>query len=379
MSDKDRRERVEKKEEDIIEGEIIAEFSGETLLSLPPIPDEKEQGQTQAGTIEEEYDVGRRRLITRLALGGVAALALGGGAAVVWSQSRRNPAVVILPNGAQISAEGGATDVAALVERITQLEYELASVTAERDQLISDLHNANAELEQLRPQLEQAQALNALWQSLDDIGLDDLLETGLSVVGGLLAGVLGATGLLRNGLVTARDALESFTRSLPGPQAGIRWLQQQVSALADALEWLGQQVQRAVEPVEPYTEMIANFVLWVLGRLPFGAGEKARAGMEAMQSVISSLPTLIDGINTGVLNPLADWFGENENLSLSGILLKPISDGVIKPANDTLVKFSGFESGYQDQLAGPVGQALTERAAIRAQIQQLRAQAGSRS
>lgn len=372
MSDKDRRERD--KQEDIIDGEIIAEFSGETLMSLPPIPDEEEHNQAQVKDVEEGYDAGRRRLIARLALGGVAALALGGGAAVVWSQSRRNPTVVILPNGAQIGGEGNATDVAALVERITQLEYDLASVTAERDQLISDLYNANAELEQLRPQLERAQALNALWQSLDDIGLDDLLASGLGVVGGLLTGVLGVVGLLQTGLVAGRAALESFTRSLPGPQAGIRWLQEQVSALADALEWLGEQVQRAVEPVEPYTEMIASFVLWVLSRLPFGAGEKARAGMEAMQSVISSLPTLIDGINTGVLNPLADWFGQNEEKSLSGILLKPISDGVIKPANDMLVKFSGFQNSYQEELAGPVGQALTERAAIRAQIQQLQAQ-----
>ena len=137
-----------------------------------------------------------------------------------------------------------------------------------------------------------------------------------------------------------------------------------------------EQVQEAVEPVEPFTSMIAQFVLWVLDRLPFGAGNQARAGMEAMQDVINSLPDMVSGINTTVLDPLADWFGDNERVNVFGILLNPITDNVIQRAEDLLDEVAGFEASYNTQLSNPVTDVLEERALIKAQIQALQVRLG---
>jgi hypothetical protein len=383
MADQDNHEQDDQFE--IVDGEVVAEFRSDTLMNLPAVPGDDDYPAPPEGFSEEEYyDSGRRGFVTRLLVGGVAALALGGGAAIIYRNSQqREPTVVVLPNGSEMSVDDPEVDVNVLFDRIAELEYELAAVTADRDQLISNLADGSSEVEVLRSRVESLQSqltdersLNDLWQALDEVGLDSLLNSALSVVVGALAGVTNIAALLRTGLERGQEALDEFVSNLPGPQDGIRWLGQQVEGLAALLDWLQEQVQEAVEPVEPFTTMIAEFVLWVLDRLPFGAGNQARAGMEAMQDVINSLPDLVSGINTSVLEPLAEWFGDNERVNLFGILLNPITDNVFRYAEDLLDEVNGFEASYETQLSTPVEEALEERALIKAQIEELQARLG---
>lgn len=364
-----------KPKQEIIDGEIIAEFRDETLMNLPKLPEEEaEQKEKPAPPapiapppVQEPVDTGRRQFFVRLAIGGATALALGGSAALLL-QGRREPSVVVLPNGAQVDVDGS-LDVAALVQQIADLQQNMAVVTAERDQYKSDLARVVAKL-------EEAEKLNALYKQLDDIGLDDLLDGALSVVSAALTAVLGVVGLVTTGLADGEKRLNGLATNFPGPQSGIIWLQGQIDKLADSIDQLGKQVQAAVEPVEPYTQMIADFVLWVLERLPFGAGAKAKAGLEGMQAVISFLPDLVSGVKTTVLVPLADWFGKDSKRNLLGILVDPLIDGMLKPAQDMMAKFDIFQTDYADMLATPAQEALTQRAAIREQIRQLQAGQG---
>ena len=95
-----------------------------------------------------------------------------------------------------------------------------------------------------------------------------------------------------------------------------------------------------------------------------------------MQDVINSLPDMVSGINTTVLDPLADWFGDNERVNVFGILLNPITDNVIQRAEDLLDEVAGFEASYNTQLSNPVTDVLEERALIKAQIQALQVRLG---
>lgn len=350
--------------EGVIEGEILAEFDDHTLLNLPHVPDEM-------GVSEEEPpDAGRRGFVLRLLVGGVAALALGGSAALIYDQQRRRqPGVVILPNGSQVDSG----DLAALVEQIGQLNAQLAALTAERDQLLGELAQANNDLADALAQIEDQRALNELWQQLDNVGLDVLIAGALAVVGPLVTGMVNIAVLLRSGLTTAQNAVDNFIAALPGPQVSIPWLKQRIATLATSLEWLGEQMQEAVEPVEPLAQLVANFVLWVLERLPFGIGAKAEAGLQAMRDVIASLPPLVEGITGSVLDPLAEWFGEDKERNLLGILLDPVREKAFAPAHDLLERITAFHAAYREQLAAPAEAALAERAAIREQIAALQA------
>jgi hypothetical protein len=359
------------KPDDIIDGEVVSEFSDQTMMNLPQVPKRRAAEETAV-------DTGRRDFVTRIVLGGAAALALGGSAALLVNQRLRESGgttEVILPYGG--TSGGPATgDTADLVQRVADLEYNLAALTAERDQAISDLNVANTDLSELRSQLDvalaelaEAQEVNTLWQALDDIGLDSLVGTAFNALAVILTPMLEALSIVQTGIVLGQSAIQRLLQALPGPSDGIRWLAQRVAALSNDLEWLSQQVQQAVQPVEPFANLIAQFVLWVLDRLPFGAGDQARAGLEAMQTVINSLPDTVEGINTQVLNPLADWFGQDKSRNLVGTYVTPVQDRVIVPSTNLAEKVDEFKTAYQEQLVAPVQAALSERASIRSQIE----------
>lgn len=359
------------KPDDIIDGEVVSEFSDQTMMNLPQVPKRRAPEETAV-------DTGRRDFVTRIVLGGAAALALGGSAALLVNQRLRESGgttEVILPYGG--TSGGPATgDTADLVQRVADLEYNLAALTAERDQAISDLNVANTDLSELRSQLDvalaelaEAQEVNTLWQALDDIGLDSLVGTAFNALAVILTPMLEALSIVQTGIVLGQSAIQRLLQGLPGPSDGIRWLAQRVAALSNDLEWLSQQVQQAVQPVEPFANLIAQFVLWVLDRLPFGAGDQARAGLEAMQTVINSLPDTVEGINTQVLNPLADWFGQDKSRNLVGTYVTPVQDRVIVPSTNLADKVDEFKTAYQEQLVAPVQAALSERASIRSQIE----------
>jgi hypothetical protein len=372
MSDTERQD----EHEDVIDGEIVAELDDHTLLNLPMLDGEHERPGGQVGTPAS----GRRGFMLRVLLGGTAALALGGSAALYLDQRRRRePQLVILPNGSRVASG----DAETLIEQIALLNSQLADMTAERDRLLgelaqasNDLNEAGAQLAEALAQLEDQRALNELWQQHDSVGLDDLLIAAFVLLNPALLSVMNFIAILRAGLSRGQGALDAFVAALPGPQQGIAWLKTRVSTLAASLDWVIEQVQEAIEPVEPFAQLIANFVIWVLERLPFGIGAKAEAGLEAMQTVITGLPEMVEGINTAVLDPLADWFAGDEQRSLAGILLNPIVDNVFGPAGDVLQQVTSFDTTYQAQFATPVQQALDQRAAIRQQIQAIQARIG---
>ncbi len=358
----------------IVEGEVLAEYS-DTMLNLPEVDDATLEMRGRDGS---PPDPKRRQFITRLVLGGAAALAVGGSAALIYDRKRRDeePQVVILPN----SEESGGEPSAELLEQLGVLDYDLIAMTAERDQLISDLDQKQKELEAAQADLEAAQAtlgeyagLIDLWQQLDDIGIDSLIAAGLAAVGPTLSNVMSLIDLLSAGLKAGREVLDNFLASLPGPKDGIKWLQTQVTALAESIDWVVEQVQKAVDPVSPVAKQIANFVTWVLDRLPFGIGAKAKDGLEAMEALISDLPDLVEGINDSVLDPLADWFGDDKKVSLVGILIEPVQDNVVEPGDDVVEGVSDFEDTYLDKLVTPIKDALERRAGLRTQIEEAQA------
>lgn len=359
----------------VVDGEVIAEYGDATSVSAPRVPDEEGMAVVPD---EAASDPARRGFLARLLVGGVAAAALGGSAAFYYDQRRREaePEFVVLPNGADVTVEGQAQ----LLDRIGEIEAALAAMTADRDRLAEELARTNDDLTLVRGDLDDAQVeleeqrrLNTLWEQLDAIGLDDLLDTALLLAGSALVRVLQVIVLLRTGIAAAQAVLNGFVAVFPGPQAGIRWLGRQVLALASNLEWLGQQIEQAIEPSDSLTAMVAEFVLWVLDRLPFGVGSRAQAGLEAMQTIVNDLPDLLAGLNDDVLDPLADWFGADEERNLLGALVDPVVENAIEPGESVLEAVGEFETVYKENLVDPVQGALAQRAALRDEIESVRA------
>ncbi len=353
----------------IVDGEVLAEYDDHTLLNLPSVPDDTNEQQSDIEDTQPSAP-GRRQFMLNLLLGGGAAVALGGSAAFYAASRQTEPTMVVMPNGAEFDPNDS-TDVARLAERLAIVEAELETVTAERDQL-------SLELDDARRALVDVQQLNALWNRHDEVGIDTLLAGGLAVLAAGFGNLLTLVTNVLDGVERGGEVITAFIEALPGPADGIRWLTRQVLALSNGLNTLAQTVEDIVESENSVVSMLAEFVIWLMDKLPFGAGNSAKAGLEAMQSLINELPTMVDRVNSDVLNPLADWLGDDDNVNFTGILLRPIEQFVIEPASTLADDVSGFQETYQAEFAAPVSTALSERSTIKAEIEVLQARLESR-
>ncbi len=363
------------KNDEVVDGEIVAEFTGETFLNLPQVEDTAEFDR------QPVYDNTRRDFVLRLMLGGTAALALGGGAALVYNQRRQEPRVqeVILPYGSEAGDPDLPANVAELAARVADLEYELAERTGERDQAVSDVADAETRLAALEQELADAQALLELWQSHDNVGLDALVDAGLGLVYAALRNALTVLNILDSGLTAVRSVLARFVDALPGPIDAIEWLKTRITRLSADLDVLTQQVQKAVDSAQPFNGLITEFVLWILDELPFGIGDRARAGLEAMQGVVGGLPEIVSRVNTDVLDPLATWFSRDQSKSLIGTLIRPVETQLMDPGKNVVAEFREFASYFETELVAPVQEALEARRALRTEIDAAQARRGVRA
>ena len=393
-------------EEQIIDGQILSD-DDQTMLNLPPVPfedeyiddfdvgaysedqyDDYDYDYYEAAADEDEpvSDPGRRHFLTRVLLGGVAATALGGSAALLYDQYAESaPSVAALTSLSDAARTQQPTATANTTD-VSQLRSALQALTADRDRLNSELQQRNAELVETRQALEVALAeldahknLNSLWQQLDEVGLDMMMGAALAAMGGNLQNLARLAALLREGLEIGRAVTDWFIGAMLRPQTGIQWLQRQVNALATSIDWLLEQVRDVVQPAANLSSTLMDFIIKVLDRLPFNFGRRAEAGLNAMRTVVDQLPELIRGINDEVLDPLADWFGTDEGRNLQGMLVRPVIDNVFVPAQQVLAKIDELDSTFTSNVAQPVETAIAQRQTLRERIREAQSKLGINS
>jgi hypothetical protein len=216
-----------------------------------------------------------------------------------------------------------------------------------------------------------------LYEKLERVGLDAIIQTGMAAVGLLFGGLeLGANGL-KAGLEVVEAGLLSIEKAFPAVQTGIVWVEKGVSALADGIDALQATLGRAVDKASPITEALGDFVTFVLDKLPFGIGDRVQSVLDSLSDLVSGIPELVEGINTHLLEPLRqDWFSTEEGKGLDDALLKPLAERVFDPLEAHLGDLAGLIDAWQQKLVAPSQQALEERAAIREQIAQYKKEHG---
>jgi regulator of replication initiation timing len=285
-------------------------------------------------------------------------------------QRQQEPQVVVLPNGADVNGEN-AVDLNQLANRISELEGQLVAVQAERDQLISERDALQQERDDLAAELAECEELVTLWEQHHAVGLDNLVSSSLTLLAPMLVALLAlADDKLLPAVLRLRGAFARVLAALPTPIEGIQWLAQKVVTLNQRLDALRERVTEAVEPVSQFTDLITDFILWVLDRLPFGAGDQAQAGLEAMRNTINILPEFVEGVENDVLDPLADWFSEDDDQNLRGTLLTPTVENIFDPLEDLLADLGDFRETFVNTLREPAENALAERQDLRAEIEE---------
>jgi len=314
-------------------------------------------------TVEEFFDeappmdekiVSRRKFLTGAVVGGAAGLAVAAGTgATVWK---------ITDAELRTARDAAETELAACK---VAADAELEAARSSADLELQDALEAAAE------ELAQMLGLLDLYQELDKIGLDGILQKGLAAVALPLEAVAVGARTLSRGLEWTEKALLSLAEALPTAQESLLWLEAQVSAVASGLEKVQTSVSTALDRAtnNAIGAALEDFTNKVLDNLPFGLGDKFRDALEGLVALVTSVDELVMGVNTFLLEPLRDkWFSEEEGKGVGGTFVDPLIGNVLDPLEAHLVDLSVLADNWQNELMNPSQKALVQRSQIREEI-----------
>lgn len=358
-------------------------------------------------TRQNANGVSRRGFIKVATVTAAAAVATGGGAAIL--KRTISPADVVISTGPApattlsgsvvdiyptlapaVSAAGqvanGSQDALA---QLAASQAENMQLQAQLDQALRDLEAARAgeanvrgahdaltlELDGARTQLGILGGLVALYEQLDGADLGGIVESGLGAVGEKINELLGGVPALSAGLDGGQLALGEVEAHIPLLDNGRQWLGVQGEKLrgfyADIEGWL----QRAVDRMGNFLEMLQEWFEGIRRWLPGGAGEKAAGVMGALTALLAETPSTIAGLDTNIAQPLDVWLQRIDGEpALQRRFLRPLRDEVITRARTTADQANQVGTAYEQQLAAPARAALSNRATLRQAIADYRAQ-----
>ncbi len=339
---------------------------------------------------EKNQPVNRRQFLKAAAVTAVAAVATGAGAAAInragetkitttSAPSTNFPPQPLLPNAAD---EDLMFQLAAFQADNTRLQHELSALRG-RLSAMETATGENASItETLQMQLNEASqnagvlaGLVALYEQLDDVDLDELLDSGLTAVSDSLSDLLADTPSLSEGIEIGRQALAELEEQIPLLADGREWLETQQTRLQNALDAFERVLAAAVERAGSFLEMLGDWFQDIRKWLPFGIGETAAGVMASLTELLTTTPDTIEGMETRVKRPLTDLLdGDGGKAPLRARLIQPMEEKVLAKADAAISQAEALAAAYQDELKTPVRTAVNQQQAIRQLIAQYRRQ-----
>jgi hypothetical protein len=217
------------------------------------------------------------------------------------------------------------------------------------------------------------QALVALYDELEQAGLDALISTSISSFNGALELAKKVAGLVSAGIIAVDTAVLNAEKLLPAARQAITFAQGIVNGLAKQVRDVQQAVTDVTGVARPVTDTLGKFFSDLLDKIPFGVGANVRSLVTQIVALIGSIPTFIESLNTNVLAPLSnDWFSDDDKKGVKGNLLEPVRRQLLEPAGALTTQVSMLASNWQT-ITTPIQKTLNQRAEVRKQIASVKA------
>jgi hypothetical protein len=223
------------------------------------------------------------------------------------------------------------------------------------------------------------QGLVELYEKIEKVGLDGILQTGMVAVAAPLELVQRGAETLKKGLELIEAGVASLQEALPSAGEAVAWLKAKVEALADGIEKVQAAVDRFLDRAtdNSVAARLAEALKWVLDRLPFEWGDKARDAFDRLVELIGRADELVREANTRLLDPVEQrWFSDDATRGVGPTFLTPLVEHLLDPLEAHLGKLAGLADAWQAKLAEPAQQALEERGRLREEIVEYRAKHG---
>lgn len=218
-------------------------------------------------------------------------------------------------------------------------------------------------------ELSKLRTLVGLYEGLERVGIDAVIQTGVNLVRGALETVRNATRLIRDGVSAAEKTLKAFEQMM-------ETLHPQVERAAKGLGDLMAKVHAAEAGVIsvlgtalPLAESIRGFFNALLEKIPFGIGDNIKRSVDALVSLIQAIPATTETVSTDLLDPLTqNFFPAGGAFLAKATVVDSITANLLEPLSKFLDDVEKLANAWDRDLAAPVQSALNERQKIRDQI-----------
>jgi hypothetical protein len=339
---------------------------------------------------QNEQGISRRGFIKGAAITALAASAVGAGAAALQNQVASD-AVLSAPLALPQTAVSPATvtdnpellgelanalaDNTRLQTQVSGLQQQLATLQQTNTSEKVTTESLTLQLDQTNEQLGIAAGLVALYERLDDIQLDELVEQGLTAVSSSITDLIDDLPGLEEGIQLGQVALNNFEGQLPLLQNGRYWLQEHVTQLSQRFTAVETILTETVERIGPLLTMIQEWFASVRKWLPFNIGEKAQAIMITITELITETPTTVTGMSINVAEPLDLLVSSDDQPHPAQLnLVNPIREKLIAKGDTAVAKARQVNDTFANTLNGSVLTAVEQQRIIKKQISAYRQQ-----
>jgi hypothetical protein len=217
---------------------------------------------------------------------------------------------------------------------------------------------AKAELE-AQTELIKLRGLLALYENLEQVGIDALLSTGIAALTISLEGLeLGISGL-QSGVRLVDRGVSAFENAFPTIRSGLSLVENLVTSVENRVTQVQELMSEVQDVVSPLTDALGSFFSSLVERIP-GVGPTIVDALDRISELVGSLPQIISQIRRGLLEPLREhWFTDDEETGLKGRLLNPLQENLLEPLEDFLGDVADAIDEWQKELINPVEEEIT--------------------
>ncbi|MCP4363319.1 MAG: twin-arginine translocation signal domain-containing protein [Chloroflexi bacterium] len=341
-------------------------------------------------TVQEEQQVSRRGFLKVAAVTAVAATTAGAGVAVIKQTNQPTVTTTITapptPAAATAISPVSQSNAAAsdMFARLTSAQAENMRLQAALDATNRQLtalqqHDANAltsneamqlELAQSNEQLTILAGLISLYEQLEQVDLDVVLDEGFTAVSGAVTNLLDDIPTLEEGVEAGKVALAQVEDHLPVLENGRAWLDSHTGKLDIYFQSIENLLQETLKATASFLQMLNDWFEGIKKWLPFGIGRSATNIMQSITTLLLETPATVSGLNTNIAQPLNVWLAKDEQneAALQKTLIKPLREDVLEKTGSTFAKARTLESTYAMNLKEPVETAVTNQKTVRGLI-----------
>ena len=331
--------------------------------------------------------VNRREFMKAAALAAVVAASAGATAAVLVDRNKGSTPLPSLIQDFELPAVTGGQPSADFINQLTSVQVENARLRTQLNAALGELEVAKMrknglEAEStnaLHAQLEESSNQNialasevtvlgglvALYEQLEAIDLESIVEDGISTVEGTFSDLLLQMPKVEDGLAISQEALIDLESQIPALESGRLWLVEQFDTLDVHLDDLETTLSTAVKSAGPILGQLADWFQDISKWLPFGIGEKAANTMASLNQVLGDLLETREEMPAQLADPLAALLErDEEETAVQTNLINPIREELINPTAQAMEKAGSLRSVFKTDLVSPFTGAAEERKSL---------------